>query len=146
MGERYPYDLTDTQVKLLISALIAALSVSQSNTDRYVGLAELVQDIEGQGNDKFGRSYADRMDNVRKVTVTMVNRGTGGVQVHRHGCADTKRNIRGAAVWDTEVTCYADVVRGIYPPDDFSYDAETEWRDFDGDITVMPCCPALTGK
>ena len=83
-------------------------------------------------------------NNAMGRTVTIMNRGNGAVQVHKHGCADTKRQARGASVWDlTNVRCLADIVIDVYPPDDFDYDPKTQLGDFSGDIELMPCCPKL---
>lgn len=71
--------------------------------------------------------------------VTAINSGHGNIKIHRPGCKDIKRNARGASIWDIDVTCLRDIVLDVYPADDFSYDAETEWLDFAGDIEIMPC-------
>lgn len=75
--------------------------------------------------------------------VTAINSGHGNIKIHKPGCRDIKRNARGASIWDIDATCLRDIVWDVYPPVDFSYDAETEWTEFAGDIEIMACCPKL---
>jgi hypothetical protein len=75
------------------------------------------------------------------MQVTIVNRN--GIQVHKPGCKDLKRNARGASMWDAEVNTFRDVVLATYDPTDFDYDPDTEWENYAGDIQVANCCPKL---
>jgi len=73
------------------------------------------------------------------VQVTIINRGTGDIEVHKPGCRDLKRNSRGASVWTIDAAELKDIVLDVYPPEDFSYNPETEWEEFSGDIKVIDC-------
>lgn len=63
------------------------------------------------------------------------------IHVHRPGCADTSRGLYRHAdrPWRVEVTSAQDLVHAVYPPDDFTYDADTEWEAYAGDIKIFPC-------
>jgi hypothetical protein len=79
------------------------------------------------------------------TTFTAINRGTGAVEIHKQGCSHTKRNARGASVWTIDADSIKDLVLGVYDPDDFSYDADTEWKSFD-DLHLAPCMPTLPAE
>lgn len=76
------------------------------------------------------------------TTFHLINRGTGSVKVHKHNCKDVARETRGASIWTADVTSYVELVWDVYPPDDFSYDANGEWTEFD-DLEVCNCAKSL---
>jgi hypothetical protein len=80
-----------------------------------------------------------------KTTVTVINRGTGSIELHRPGCNDLQRDATGATIWNVRTRGMRDVVLSVYPPEDHNYDAN-DWTDHADDITVMPCCPSLDGR
>jgi hypothetical protein len=66
----------------------------------------------------------------------------GQMHVHKAGCADTKRgqypNVD--PPWSiVDATSMKSVVHDIYPPGQFEYDGDTEWKDFASDINFFPC-------
>ncbi len=75
-------------------------------------------------------------------TVTIVNRGTGSIEVHHLNCRDAKRHAEGASIWQANVATFADVVRDVYEPANFGYEP-TGWRHYANDVVMMPCTPAL---
>lgn len=76
------------------------------------------------------------------TTLHLINRGTGSVKVHKHNCKDVKRETSGASVWTADVSSYVELVWDVYPPDDFSYDADAEWGEFD-DLEVCNCAKKI---
>jgi hypothetical protein len=82
-----------------------------------------------------------------KVAIWGPNLRTTGeaMHVHKPGCKDTTRGIYRFAEppWVIEVGSIRDIVEDIYPPDDFGYDANTEWSDYFTDIKVFPCVTEL---
>lgn len=67
----------------------------------------------------------------------IINRN-GTLRVHKAGCGDIKREAKGHVDWPVEANTRKEVVLNIYPPDDFSYDPETEWEQFD-DFELVSC-------
>lgn len=68
----------------------------------------------------------------------------GYMHVHAEGCEDCRKYGPGKLFggedhgWAIVVATRKEVVTAIYSPDDFEYDADTEWRDYD-DLFVAPC-------
>lgn len=68
----------------------------------------------------------------------------GEMHVHREGCGDLRRYGRfkpfggDGEGWKAEVASAEDVVRVIYPPEEFDY-APEEWKEFAGGIYIAPC-------
>lgn len=73
--------------------------------------------------------------------LTLINRGTGAVEVHRRGCRDVRRDAHGASVWDVLAHTERDCVLDVYPPSDFDYDP-ADWADFN-DLKYAPCTKGL---
>lgn len=67
------------------------------------------------------------------------------IHVHAKGCADTKRGMYRTAEspWLASFESEREVVEGVYPPEEFGYDADKEWQDFAGDVKFFPCCDDL---
>jgi hypothetical protein len=63
------------------------------------------------------------------------------MHVHAPGCADTSRGVyrQAGRPWTIDADTLRDLVLAVYPPEDFGYDADTEWLDYSGDIRVFPC-------
>jgi hypothetical protein len=78
------------------------------------------------------------------VTLSVVNTGRVGIRVHKKGCRDVAREAKqakshGGLDWEITARDFRDVVLDVYPPEDFSYDADSEWEAFSGDIECAPC-------
>lgn len=83
-----------------------------------------------------------------KVTVWGPNLGVHDEQIHLHktGCADTKRGIyrrHTGDEWNLDAASLQEIVHEIYPPDNFDYDADAEWRSYADDVKVFPCVIGL---
>ncbi|MEV4122913.1 hypothetical protein [Micromonospora sp. NPDC049645] len=77
--------------------------------------------------------------------LTIVNNGRGALRVHREGCADLTRSTHtssGGTQWTIEVGSQREVIEDIYS-DMIDEEPGSTWRDFSGDVTFLPCCPAL---
>lgn len=76
--------------------------------------------------------------------VTVVNDARGNLEVHRPGCRDIAGTVRGGgSSWDVSTQDVRGLVVEAYAEHEgFAADA-SNWRDFAGDLTVMPCLPGL---
>lgn len=67
----------------------------------------------------------------------------GDIHVHTSGCHDLTRMLKREPAyrdgWTVEVKSVKDIVHAVYPPSDFQYDGDTEWRDYSHDIHLFPC-------
>jgi hypothetical protein len=74
----------------------------------------------------------------RKLLV--INDGRGSIRVHAESCADTRREVAaGGSGWNVTVPDLRGVVFDIYGNGDFEDFTPDSWRDWAGDITVLPC-------
>lgn len=84
-----------------------------------------------------------------RLTILGPNIGTGGeFHVHQEGCRDLKGRKYAAAIHAGEVDSgeYLDaraVVLNVYPPNEFNYDADAEWRDYADTVQFFPCTDDL---
>lgn len=72
----------------------------------------------------------------------------GQFHIHAVGCADlnrTRREPEYEHAWTVEVNTRKDIVLAIYEPEDFEYDADSEWQNFD-DMFVFPCVKGLVDE
>lgn len=88
------------------------------------------------------------IDMTSEITVDIRNDGRGTVHVHRAGCADLRQAkframISHGSAWTAQVRSEQDVVLNVYPPEDFDYDATTQWQDFADDLRFYPCLDGL---
>lgn len=75
--------------------------------------------------------------------LTAINRGLGTVKIHVAGCADLKKDAKGASIWDiNNVTCVEDIVRDVCQ-DMIDEGGNVSWEDFMGDIDIVACVPGL---
>lgn len=75
-------------------------------------------------------------------SVTIINRGTGLIEVHRTDCRDVKRDAEGASIWTVDVATLKDIALSIYDDEQLEQPI-TGWADVVGDVVMMPCTPAL---
>jgi hypothetical protein len=94
----------------------------------------------------YNRSWGEHLTVPVHIIGPNIPGSTELFHVHAEGCADIhRRAIYGAFTADEkeefyEVTSKRGLAEWAYPPDDFDYDPDTEWRTyFDGQFKVFPC-------
>lgn len=76
----------------------------------------------------------------------LIDQSKGQFHVHAEGCGDAKHYGRDGKYggedrdgWTLDVETRDDVVHEVYPPDEFSYDPDTETGDYASDLWFAPC-------
>lgn len=70
--------------------------------------------------------------------LTAINRGIGEIKIHRAGCADLKREARGASTWNIEARTHEDVIRSCFS--DMIDSGEGELAEYMGGVDYVACC------
>lgn len=77
------------------------------------------------------------------VALAVVNNARGSIRVHKPGCRDIEREAAGGTWWELSSPDVRGVVVDLYGNGDFEGFTLDTWRDWSGDVEVMPCAGTL---